>query len=116
MSIWQIVLIIGGGISLLLFVFCLVAAISEWRSSGGTFLWWFPIVGVLFIPAVILYGCFRLFEYLTPIIKDGGFIRHYIKEKERIEKAFSRMTRCGLLLLTFFLRRRRNQQAISMVF
>lgn len=86
MGIWQIVLIIGGGIPLLLFVFCLVAAISEWRSRGGTVLWWFPIVGVLFIPAVILYGCFRLFEHLTLIVKDGGFIRHHINENQRIGK------------------------------
>lgn len=86
MDNWQIVLIIGEGFFLLIFVFCLVAAISEWRSSGGPFLWWFPIVGVLFIPVAILDGCFRLFEYLVPIVKDGGFIRHHIKEKKRAEK------------------------------
>ena len=85
MDNWQIVLIIGEGFFLLIFVFCLVAAISEWRSSGGPFLWWFPIVGVLFIPVAILDGCFRLFEYLVPIVKDGGFIRHHIKEKTCLE-------------------------------
>jgi len=93
MNIWVILLWIYCIASFITFAFCFSAFIWDWRKEGKPN-WFYISLGLLAIPIAVIYVLFNVGLYLWIIIKDGGFIRHYLKlkrekkESERKEQEY----------------------------
>ena len=85
MTIWQIILIGIGIISLLVFLIGIYIFIADWRERGEPS-WKELLTAFLFIPMLLFYCGVQIRSYLEDIWEDGGFIRHYRKIRERKEE------------------------------
>lgn len=82
MTIWQIILIGIGIISLLGFLIGIYIFIADWREKGKPN-WKELLTAFLFIPMLLFYCGVQIRSYLEDVWEDGGFIRHYRKIRER---------------------------------
>ena len=85
MTIWQIILIGIGIISLLGFLIGIYIFIADWREKGKPS-WKELLTAFLFIPMLLFYCGVQIRSYLEDVWEDGGFIRHYRKIRERKEE------------------------------
>ena len=85
MTIWQIILIGIGIISLLVFLIGIYIFIADWRERGEPS-WKELLTAFLFIPMLLFYCGVQIRSYLEDVWEDGGFIRHYRKIRERKEE------------------------------
>ena len=77
MSVWIIIAIIYGVVTIVATILCISIYIAEKRKKSKSSNWIFLFLGPLFIPAIVFYGFIELTEYLSKVWEDGGFIKHY---------------------------------------
>ena len=82
MTIWQIILIICGTITAIAFIGALIGLLLDDKKFKDREWWMLPAM-LFFIPMMVFYVFMELWEYLSEILKDGGFRRHYRLLRER---------------------------------
>ena len=82
MTIWQIILIICGVITALVFFGMLAGLLLDDKKFKDREWWLLPAM-LLFIPMMIYHLVRELLEYLSEVWKDGGFRKHYQLKRER---------------------------------
>lgn len=98
MTIWQIILLVCGLITLLSVILCVYNFFHEWHTNKEL-KWIFLWIGFLVVPLLVIYVFVELGEYISESKEDGGVIKHYRKnrkeKKERIrrEKEEERITK-----------------------
>lgn len=82
MTIWQIILILCGAITAIVFIGVLIGLLlDDKKFKDGE--WWMLPAMLFFVP-VVLYNLVReLWEYLSEVWKDGGFRKHYQLKRHR---------------------------------
>lgn len=86
MSIWQLVLILFGIVSLAAFAITVIGAMLEWL-NGNRRDWIWAFSGLFIIPIGIAIGVKGIIQTIRTIVSDGGLINFYRKNKnERTER------------------------------
>ena len=76
MTIWQIILIICGAISVVAFLIMLLILLLDNKKFWDRE-WYMLLAAIFIIPMLIVMGVVELWEYLSEVWKDGGFRKHY---------------------------------------
>jgi NADH:ubiquinone oxidoreductase subunit 6 (subunit J) len=82
MTIWQIILIICGIITAIVFILTFLALLIDDKKFKERE-WWMLPATLIIIPIVIIGEMMALQEYLSDVWKDGGFRKHYQLKRER---------------------------------
>ena len=82
MTIWQIILIICGAITAIVFILTFLALLIDDKKFKERE-WWMLPATLIIIPIVIIGEMMALQEYLSEVWKDGGFRKHYQLKRER---------------------------------
>ena len=82
MTIWQIILIICGIITAIVFILTFLALLIDDKKFKERE-WWMLPATLIIIPIVIIGEMMTLQEYLSEVWKDGGFRKHYQLKRER---------------------------------
>lgn len=82
MTIWLIILIVIGIISIVGFLIGIYVFIADWREKGKPS-WKELVPAFMFIPMLLFYLGFNILSFLQDVWEDGGFIGHRRKIKER---------------------------------
>ena len=88
MTIWQIILIICGAITAILFIIMLIGLLFDDKKFKDRE-WWMLLAMLVIIPLMIFWVIYILGDYIIEIWKDGGFRKHYqlIKESKAAYEA-----------------------------
>lgn len=82
MTIWQIISIVCGVITVIAFLFMLIGLLLDDKDFKDRD-WYMLLVGIFIIPFILYYCGTTLYDYLLEVWKDGGFIKHCKIKKNR---------------------------------
>jgi hypothetical protein len=82
MTIWQIILLVCGLITLFSVIVCVYLFFYEWHTNKEL-KWLFLLIGFLIVPILVIWFFVELGEYISESKEDGGVIKHYRKEREK---------------------------------
>lgn len=82
MDIWQILAIIYCVITAVAFLIMLVGLLLDDKKFKDRE-WWMLLAMLVLIPALLFFAALEIRTYLSAVVKDGGFVKHYRLKRYR---------------------------------
>lgn len=85
MTIWQIILLVCGLITLLFVIASVYVFIYEWYTNKEL-KWLYLLIGLLIVPILVIWFFAELGIFISESKEDGGVVKHCRKIKERMRR------------------------------